>query len=130
MGNVLSQGDVIGEGVFLQGEPIRVISTHPTIDSEAPAKEFEVVGSLGTGSYAVIYRVQEVLFRPVLSTDGDSSLAGTVLDDKLTSQPAIEYGRDFAIKCVPKGNLDREALATQMAEVKWNSLLIGRATLT
>lgn len=117
MGDVLSQGDVVGEGVLLQGELIRLVSNPPTVDSEAPAQEFEVVGHLGTGSYAVVYLVREVLSRPVSSTDGHISIEGMELDDKLTGRPSIEYGRDFAIKCLSKANLDGEALAAQKAEV-------------
>jgi len=117
MSYVLSQGDVVGESVLLQGEPIRLVSNPPTVDSEAPAQEFEVVRHLGTGSYAVVYLVREVLSRPVPSTDGHISIEGMELDDKLTGRPSIEYGRNFAIKCLSKANLDGEALAAQKAEV-------------
>jgi serine/threonine protein kinase len=119
MGDVLSPGDVVGEGLQLQGEPIHLVSVHPTDTSEAPAQEFEVVRRLGTGSYAVVYLVQEVLSRPVPSTDGHISLEGMELDDKVTSRPpTTEYGREFAIKCLSKENLEgEEALAAQKAEV-------------
>ena len=108
---------MVGEGVLLQGELIRLVSNPPTVDSEAPAQEFEVDSRLGTGSYAVVYLVREVLSRPVSSTDGHISIEGMELDDKLTGRPSIEYGRDFAIKCLSKANLDGEALAAQKAEV-------------
>lgn len=124
MEDVLSQGDVVGEGIFLQGEPIRFVSAHPTVDSEAPAQEFEVVRRLGTDSYAVVYLVREILFRPVPSTDGHISLEGMELDDKLNGRPTIEYGRDFAIKFLSKEHLDKEALAAQKAEVRYNYSLI------
>ena len=120
---------MVGEGILLQDEPIRFVSSHPTVDSEIPAQEFEVVGSLGTGSYAVVYRVREVLSRPVPSMDGHISIEGMELDDKLIGRPAVEYGRDFAIKCLSKANLDKEALAAQKAEVKYNSVLIYGAAL-
>jgi hypothetical protein len=118
IGDVLSPGDVVGEGIQLQGEDIRLVSVHPTDESEAPAQEFEVIRRLGTGSYAVVYHVREVLSRPVPSMDGHISIEGMELDDKLTSRPTIEYGRDFAIKCLSKVDLDgEEALVAQKAEV-------------
>jgi serine/threonine protein kinase len=118
MWDVLAPGDVVGQGVLLQGEPIRLISVPPTIDYEAaPAPELEVVRRLGAGSYAVVYLVREVLFRPVPSLDSHMSLEGMELDDKLTGRPSVEYGREFAIKCLSKANLDEEALAAQMSEV-------------
>ena len=116
--DVLSPGDVVGEGIQLQGEDIRLVSVHPTDKSEAPAQEFEVIRRLGTGSYAVVYLVREVLSRPVPSMDGHISIEGMELDDKITSRPTIEYGREFAIKCLSKVDLDsEEALVAQKAEV-------------
>ena len=117
MGDVLCPGDIVGEGVPLQDEPLRLVSM-PAVDSEAPAQEFEVIKRLGTGSYAVVYHVREVLSRPVHSMDGHISLEGMELDDQVASRPSVEYGRDFAIKCLSKANLDGEALAAQRAEVK------------
>ncbi|KAF8893851.1 kinase-like domain-containing protein [Infundibulicybe gibba] len=80
-------------GLFL-GEPIRLVSA---ADSHL-AVEFEVVRRLGTGSYAVVYLVQE-------------------LDGQLLSRPDTVYGSKYAIKCLSKANLDDEALAAQMSEV-------------
>ncbi|KAH9938922.1 kinase-like protein, partial [Amylocystis lapponica] len=71
--DVLSQGDLVGEGLSLQGETIsRVPRTpsEPRVDYDEPAKEFEVVRKLGTGSYAVVYLVREVLSRAPPSDDG------------------------------------------------------------
>lgn len=87
------------------------------VEYDLSAQEFEVVRQLGTGSYAVVYLVREVLFRPAHSQDGHISLDGMELDDKPTSRTSIEYGREFAIKCLSKANLDEEALAAQKAEV-------------
>lgn len=109
---------MVGQGIPLQGEPIRLISEPPTIDDEMPVQEFEVVRQLGTGSYAVVYLVREVLFRPVPSLDSHMSIEGMELDDKLIGRPSVEYGREFAIKCLSKANLDEEALAAQMSEVR------------
>lgn len=101
--------------MFLQGEHISVFPTNSTIDFEAPAKGFEVVRNIDTGTYAVIYQVREVLVSPMSSTDCHSLLDGTELDDSV--HLPMEYGRDFALKCFSKVNLDNEALVAQMAEV-------------
>ena len=117
MGDILSPGDLVGEGVPLQGENIRLVSMPDTVDYEAPAQEFQVVRRLGTGSYAVVYLVREVLSRPSYSHDSHMSLDGMELDDKVSRRQSIEYGRDFAIKCLSKANLDEDALKAQMSEV-------------
>jgi len=90
--DVLAPGDLVGEGLFLQGDVLRRVDTSPqasgyespTADwqhdldhmlglskkeevhiagQEEPTKEFEVVRKLGSGSYAVVYLVREVLSR-------------------------------------------------------------------
>lgn len=122
---VLAPGDVVGEGISLQGELIRLVSigsspTLPNPDHREPATEFEVVRRLGTGSYAVVYLVQEVLFRPAPSEDGHMSTIGSMEfsdDGKFVRNPETVYGRNFAIKCLSKANLDKDALAAQMSEV-------------
>lgn len=119
MGDVLAPGDIVGEGIPLQGEPIRLVSMPPTVDYEDPAREFEVVRRLGTGSYAVVYLVREVLSRPPLpSQDSHMTLDGMELEGSGEGRRAsVEYGREFAVKCLSKANLDEEALAAQMSEV-------------
>jgi len=118
IGDVLLPGDIIGENIQLQGEDIRLVSVHPTDESDAPAQEFEVIRCLGTGSYAVVYLVREVLSRLVPWMDGHISIEGMELEDKLTSRPTIEYGRNFVIKCLSKVDLyGEEALVAQKAEV-------------
>ena len=119
--DVLAPGDIVGDGFFLQGEPIRLVSNGATThDHREPAHELEVIKQLGTGSYAVVYLVQEVLSRPVPSEDGHMSTIGLMeLDSSRPSaSPHIVYGRKYAIKCLSKANLDEEALALQMSEVK------------
>ena len=101
----------------MQGESIRLAAMPDAIESQWATQEFEVVRRLGTGSYAVVYLVREVLSRPVHSQDGHISLDGMELDDKVSSLSSIEYGREFAIKCLSKANLDEDALAAQKAEV-------------
>ncbi|KAF4620704.1 hypothetical protein D9613_000552 [Agrocybe pediades] len=116
--DVLGPGDTVGEGLLLQGEPIRLVSNGALDRShQEPAQEFEVIKQLGTGSYAVVYLVQEVLSRPPPpSDDGHMSTIGLMEFD--SNKPAqIVYGRKYAIKCLSKANLDEEALALQMSEV-------------
>lgn len=118
--DVLAPGDVVGDGFLLQGEPIRLVSNGATThDHREPAHELEVIKQLGTGSYAVVYLVQEVLSRPLPSEDGHMSTIGLMeLDsNRPPASPHIVYGRKYAIKCLSKANLDEEALALQMSEV-------------
>ncbi|KAJ7188501.1 hypothetical protein C8R46DRAFT_1205661 [Mycena filopes] len=118
--DVLQTGDVVGEGVDLQGETIRLVSplSPGAQHADEPAREFEVVRRLGAGSYAVVYQVLEVLERAPPSEDGHSSMMGHMdFDGKHTRSPSTKYGREYAIKCLSKANLDHEALTAQMDEV-------------
>jgi serine/threonine protein kinase len=107
----------VGEGIPLQGELLRLVSNHspvqsPVADHQDPAREFEVVGKLGTGSYAIVYLVREVLSRSPPSEDGHVYAGGPLeLDDSVPT----EYGRNYAIKLLSKVNLDEEE---QRAEVR------------
>ncbi|KAJ7078879.1 hypothetical protein B0H15DRAFT_859596 [Mycena belliarum] len=115
--DVLQPGDIVGEGVDLQGESLRLVCPDRPHGIE-PAREFEVVRRLGAGSYAVVYQVLEVLERAPPSEDGHSSMMGHMdLDGRHTRAPSITYGREYAIKCLSKANLDDEALTAQMDEV-------------
>jgi hypothetical protein len=116
--DVLQAGDIVGEGVDLQGEVIRLVSPLAGPTSAEPAREFEVVRRLGAGSYAVVYQVLEVLERAPPSEDGHSSMMGHMdFDGKHVRSPSTIYGREYAIKCLSKANLDDEALTAQMDEV-------------
>jgi len=124
--DVLSAGDFVGEGGILQGETIRLVSlgsaaspsTSDTPEYQEPATEFQVKRRLGHGSYAVVYLVQEVLYRPQPSEDGHMSTIGTMeLDNKSAPPTETVYGREYAVKCLSKANLDEEDLAAQMSEV-------------
>ena len=115
--DVLAPGDFIGEGILLQGHHIRLpppLVSHDNTDFGL-AKEFEVVRKLGTGSYAVVYLVREVLSRAQPSEDGHCGALD--LGEPTRSKSCITYGRDFALKCLSKANLDQDALAAQMTEV-------------
>ena len=112
--DVLAPGDTVGQGFLLQGEPVQLVSSSHT----ELAREFEVIKQLGTGSYAVVYLVQEVLSRPVHSEDGHMSTIGPMeLDTTTKPVQDIVYGREYAIKCLSKADLDQDALAVQMSEV-------------
>ncbi|KZT08399.1 kinase-like protein [Laetiporus sulphureus 93-53] len=123
--DVLSQGDLVGEGLTLQGEMIsRVLisSSEPRADHDELAKEFEVVRRLGTGSYAVVYLVREVLSRshsPSSDDEHGAAVAGRMeFDDGYIAHQPTEYGREYAVKVLSKANLDEEALAAQLCEAK------------
>ncbi|KAI0690200.1 hypothetical protein C8T65DRAFT_711702 [Cerioporus squamosus] len=116
--DVLSQGDLVGEGLYLQGEIVTrvpISSSEPRVDYDEPAKEFEVVRKLGTGSYAVVYLVREVLSRPLPSDDGHA-IGRMDLDDGYFGNQSTEYGREYAIKVLSKANLDEDALTAQLFE--------------
>lgn len=116
--DVFTPGDAVKEGGLLQGEPIRLVSigSNPLPEDEEPAKEFEIVRRLGAGSYAVVYLVLEVLYRPPPSDDGHITFGQMDMDDKYR-RPCTVYGREYAIKCLSKADLDADALAAQMSEV-------------
>lgn len=123
--DVLAPGDLVGEGLPLQGETIvrvPISSSEPRADYDDPAKEFEVVRMLGTGSYAVVYLVREVLSRPRSPPSDDEhgvAVAGSMeMDDGYFARHhAVEYGREYAIKVLSKANLDQDALDAQLFEV-------------
>ncbi|KAF9237500.1 kinase-like protein [Melanogaster broomeanus] len=115
--DVLAPGDLIGEDILLQGQLIRPASgpfTHENSEFGL-AKEFEVIRRLGTGSYAVVYLVREVLSRTVPSEDGHCGILD--FGEAPRSKSYVTYGRDFALKCLSKANLDEDALVAQMTEV-------------
>lgn len=151
---ILSEGDLVGEGIPLQGQILsRVqldtirsptshsransISTSLIPDEAEPSPTFQVVRKLGTGSYAVVYLVREVISPPssppsspsdsskqdegVFEFDSSSSSSSppsprspTLLPRK--RPPQLATGREFAIKCLSKANLDADALRAQLLE--------------
>ena len=123
--DVLSHGDIVGEGIPLLGEPLRLVANRsaehaPAADHQEPATEFEVVRKLGTGSYAVVYHVREVLSRSPPSEDDHIYPGGRLeLDDASISRSLpTEYGRQYAIKLLSKADLDEEELVAQLTEVR------------
>ncbi|KAH9171195.1 kinase-like protein [Lactarius sanguifluus] len=119
--DVLSHGDIVGEGIPLLGEPLRLVansSVEHVPDHQEPATEFQVVRKLGTGSYAVVYLVREVLSRSPPSEDDHFYPGGRLeLDDVSVSRsPSTEYGREYAIKLLSKADLVEEELVSQLTE--------------
>ena len=116
---VRSPSDIVGDGLFLEGERIRLVSNGvPDHSHRDPTNEFQVIKQLGTGSCAVVDQVQEVLSRPGPSDDGHMSTIGiTEFDNESVPHPQTVYGRTYAFKCISKANLDHDALAVQMSEV-------------
>lgn len=117
--DVLNEHDWVGPGLYLQGEQIRVVPI-PSASSppNPPADRFEVVRKLGSGSYAVVYLVREILStahshpRPEdFSVSGDLDFE---LDLPVPSK--VTYGREYAIKCLSKANLEPDAVEAQLFE--------------
>ncbi|EIW83295.1 Pkinase-domain-containing protein [Coniophora puteana RWD-64-598 SS2] len=111
--DLLAPGDIVGDGIPLQGQLVRTARIQsPTLEDFSISSEFEVVRRLGSGSYAVVYLVREVLSRPPVSEDGHLG----PIDLDIPPQRTV-YGREFALKCLGKANLDDEALDAQLSEV-------------
>lgn len=113
--DVLAQGDIVGAGVALNGEPITEVALPVAPDcpakappDELPAQHFEVVRKLGSGSYAVVYLVREYFGPlPPSSPAADDLLPAGEMDlDDSPGQSKPRYGREFAIKCLSKANQD------------------------
>jgi hypothetical protein len=118
--DILSPGDIVGEGIPLQGEFLRLAPNQsaeaPVADDQELAPEFQVVSKLGTGSYAIVYLVREVLSRSPPSEDDHVYPGGRLEFDDAASMRSSEYGREYAIKLLSKADLDEEELV-QLTEV-------------
>lgn len=120
--DILFPGDVIGQGLNFQGERVRLLpisASHHNGDDDlnAPSIKFEVVRALGTGSYAVVYQVRQILsgYPP---TEDLSPISAVNFDDFPSCPAPVKYGREYALKCLSKADLDKDALSTQMFEVR------------
>ena len=119
------------------GTGTRSASASATVPVLPPAHELEIVRRLGTGSYAIVYLAREVLRRPKSSRpswDADEDDIGLVIGGHMDCvgiegfgngasrrngySEDVVYGREFAVKCLSKANLDDQALAAQLAEVR------------
>lgn len=120
--DILSPGDIVGEGIPLQGELLRLAPNRsaeqiPLADDREPASEFQVVSKLGTGSYAVVYLIREVLSRSPPSEDDHVYPGGRLeLDDTSSMRAPTENSREFAIKLLSKADLDEEDPYAQLTE--------------
>lgn len=119
--DLLSPGDIVGEGIPLQGELLRLVPNQsaeqaPIADHQELAPEFQVVSKLGTGSYAIVYLVREVLSRSPPSEDDHVYPGGRLELDDAASMRSSEYGREYAIKLLSKADVDEEELI-QLTEV-------------
>jgi serine/threonine protein kinase len=124
MEDILSPGDIVGEGALFQSEALRLVPhqspEQPRVaDYVDPAREFEVVRKLGVGSYTNIYLVREVLSRSLTSEDDPIYPGGYLeLDDAAPMRLLTEYGREYAIKLLPKAEFDEEELVAHLTEVR------------
>ncbi|KAH9953944.1 kinase-like domain-containing protein, partial [Russula dissimulans] len=113
--DVLFPGDIVGEGIPLQAETLRLvlnpsIEKAPVADYQECAREFEVVRKLGTGGYAVVYLVREILFHFLRSEDRDDHMY------QAGHHPSRGYGHEYAIKLLSKAHLDEEGLTARLVE--------------
>ena len=120
--DILFPGDVIGQGLNFQGERVRLLpisASHLNGDDDLNTSsiKFEVVKALGTGSYAVVYQVRQILSGYPPLTEDLSPISAVNFDDIPSSPAPVRYGREYALKCLSKADLDKDALSTQMFEV-------------
>lgn len=122
MQDILFPGDVIGQGLYFNDERVRLLpisAGHHSGDDDlnAPSIKFEVVRALGTGSYAVVYQVRQILSGYPPQTEDLSPISAVDFDDIPSSAPSpVRYGREYALKCLSKADLDKDALSAQMFE--------------
>ena len=114
-------GVVIGQGLNFRGEQVQLLpisTSHLNGDDDlnAPSIKFQVVRALGTGSYAVVYQVRQILSGYPPQAEDLSPINAVNFDD-LPSPAPVKYGREYALKCLSKADLDKDALSTRMFEV-------------
>ncbi|KAG9010805.1 hypothetical protein FRB94_009712 [Tulasnella sp. JGI-2019a] len=121
---ILSEGDVIGQGDSLHGETIELVHIPTSAarpEQSPPATHLQVVRKLGAGSYAVVYLVKEILSRKLVEQPRGRGMGlqfGDEDDDEMNEGTMweYEYGREFAVKCLSKASLSPEELVIQMFE--------------
>jgi serine/threonine protein kinase len=104
---VLHDGDEIGPGRFILDQPISVVHARTPV-----VPNLKVIRKLATGSYAVVYLVQEIVQPPAPSATNFLNLSED--DDSPPLTPAAPtapttQGRLFALKCLEKHAQDQEA---------------------
>ncbi|TIC03593.1 kinase-like protein [Wallemia mellicola] len=111
--DIFRLGDIFGEGYEFEGQTVRSVELgiHSQQRLTDRPKKMEVVKKLGTGSYAAVYAVKEVLEHD--SDEDDLELSGVP-----TKTPARRQPRMFALKALSKKNLDDSQLDIQMYEAR------------
>ncbi|KZS98367.1 Pkinase-domain-containing protein [Sistotremastrum niveocremeum HHB9708] len=119
--DLLLEGDIIGDGLPLLGQPLRQVALPAQSSSNPPAPSLQVVRKLGSGSYAVVYLVRELISPPLTPPPNDDAvfdLDSSSLSGHSSSSSSSTYGREFAVKCLYKANLDPDALNAQLFEAQ------------
>jgi hypothetical protein len=107
---VFEEGDMLGPGFYHQGH--RIIDCFADRDgTEVEPLQLEVVRQLGSGSYAIVYLVRQVLYDPPEGDEGDEYS----LDDE-PQRSTRTYGKEFALKCLSKTDLTEELEEVQKYE--------------
>lgn len=121
--DTLAEEDVIigegGEGSLHREliEPVNIPKSAARAE-QAPAVHLQVVRKLGTGSYAVVYLVKEFSRGRSLSGHHEwASLKSSRISIPMPPSIDIQYGRDFAVKCLPRASLSPEELEIQIFDV-------------
>ncbi|KAH7335915.1 hypothetical protein B0J17DRAFT_668361 [Rhizoctonia solani] len=124
----LGEGDVVGHGVFVNGEIVTAIDhgREPLLGGPQNGinARYEIVRKLGSGSYATVFLAREILAEPLPPTDSDLPFEWNGSDDAhadpdmtIRTSTGRTYGRSFAIKCLSRALLTTpESLAVQMLE--------------
>jgi hypothetical protein len=74
--------------------------------------KLEIIRKVGSGSYAVVYLARQILYDPSEDESWDP-------DDYTDGGPQqVTYGKEFALKCLCKHNLDEDLLHVQRFEVR------------
>ena len=132
--DILFPGDAIGQGLYFHGERVRLlpipVSHRNVVDNlNAPSLKFEVVKALGTGSYAVVYQVRQILSSYPPYMEDLSPISAVNFDGLPSSSTSTRYGREYALKCLSKADLDKDALSAQMFEVYLFTFFVSAASL-
>jgi len=132
--DILGEGDIVGDGVMLNGESVTAIDhgRDPVLGGPQNGAQarYEIVKKLGSGSYATVFLAREILAEPTPPSDTDLPFEWNGSDDAhadpdvtirtpgLSPSPTgRSYGRPFAIKCLSRASLTTpESLAVQMLE--------------
>ena len=115
--DVLSPGDVVGKGIPLRGESLRLVpilsAQHAPVSNDGLiSRKFQVVRKLGAGSHSIVYLVREVLPSSLFKDDYIYPPGPLELDDSTS-----KYGRECAIKLISKADLDENELLSVLTEV-------------